>query len=71
VLISSEEPNVVWYSKQVLQNTPVETSDLFTLYVAPSIGGQGSTGKTEVLYPLDEKLLFWYDSALTRMEASA
>jgi hypothetical protein len=64
VLISSEEPNVVWYSKQVLQNTPVETSDLFTLYVAPSIGGQGSTGKTEVLYPLDEKLLFFKSNAV-------
>jgi len=64
VLISSEDPNVVWYSKQVVQNTPVETSDLFTIYVAPSIGGQGSTGNTEVLYPLDEKLLFFKSNAV-------
>jgi len=67
VLITSENKNVVWYSKQVLQGTPVEMSDLFTIYVAPSIGAQGSTGDTEVLYPLDEKLLFFKANAIYYM----
>lgn len=67
VLISSENRNTVWYSKQVLQATPVEMSDLFTIYVAPSIGAQGSTGDTQVLYPLDEKLLFFKENAIYYM----
>lgn len=64
VLISSENKNVVLYSKQVLQSTPVEMSDLFTVFVSPTIGAQGSTGDTEVLYPMDEKLLFFKQNAI-------
>lgn len=56
--ISSEDGSI-WYSKQVIQATPVEMSDLFTLYLAPTIGAQGSTGDTECLFPMDDKLVFF------------
>ena len=35
-LVDAEDPNLLWFSKQVIENTPVEMSDLFTFYVAPT-----------------------------------
>jgi hypothetical protein len=62
--IDAEDPNKLWYSKQVIENTPVEMSDLFTLYVAPTIASQGSTGNTLCLFPMDDKLLIFKRDAV-------
>lgn len=62
--ISSEDPNLLWYSKQVIEATPVEMSDLFTLYVAPSIGSKGSTGDMSCVFPMDDKLIIFKPNAL-------
>jgi hypothetical protein len=62
--VSSEDPNLLVYSKQIIESTPVEMSDLLTLYTAPTTGSQGSTGPTKCLAPLDDKLiLFKADAA--------
>lgn len=63
-LIDAEDRNLVWYSKQVIEATPVEMSDLFTIYVAPTIGSQGSTGDLECLAPLDDKLILFKKNAI-------
>lgn len=57
--ITSEDKNLLWYSKQVIEATPVEMSDLFTLYVAPSIGAQGSTGPLTCGAAMDDKLILF------------
>lgn len=62
--IDSENENALWYSKLVIQNTPAEFSDLFTIYVAPTTGVQGSTGKNKVLASLDDKLIIFKDNAI-------
>lgn len=62
--IDAEDPNLLWYSKQVIEATPVEMSDLFTTYVAPSIGSQGSTGNMKCIAPLDDKLIIFKANAL-------
>lgn len=62
--IDAEDPNLLWYSKQVIEATPVEMSDLLTLYVAPSIGSKGSTGIMTALAPLDDKLIIFKANAL-------
>lgn len=62
--IDSENKNLIWYSKLVVQNEPVEMSDLFTLYVAPTTSVQGSTGDNKVLASLDDKLIIFKDSAI-------
>lgn len=64
LLVPAEDPNNVWYSKQVLSATPVEMSDLFTLYIAPSLGAQGSTGSTKVLSGMDDKAIFFKKQAI-------
>lgn len=66
-LINAEDRNSVWYSKPILQSTPVEMSDLFTLYVSPTTGAQGSTGELQALFPMDEKLLFFKANAIYYM----
>jgi hypothetical protein len=63
-LVDAEDRNLLWYSKQVIEATPVEMSDLFTFYVAPSTGAQGSTGFITALYPMDDKLIIFKESAI-------
>ncbi len=62
--IDAEDPNLLWYSKQVIEAVPVEMSDLFTLYIAPSISAQGSTGETKCISPMDDKLILFKRDAL-------
>lgn len=63
--INSENRNVLGYSKQVIQSTPVETSDLFTVYVAPTTGVQGpGTGPSRAICGMDDKLIIFKDNAI-------
>jgi hypothetical protein len=62
--IDSEDGNLLWYSKQVIENTPVEMSDLFTFYVAPSLGAQGATGPLTCLFPMDTELVLFKETAM-------
>ena len=63
-LVDAENPNTLWYSKQVIESTPVEMSDLFTIYVAPTQGSQGSTGSIRVLAAMDDKLIIFKHDAI-------
>lgn len=63
-LIDAENPNLLWYSKPVLQNTPVEMSDLFTFFVAPTSGAQGSTGPMKCVSSMDDKLILFKKDAI-------
>lgn len=65
ILVTAEEPNLLWYSKPVIQGTPVEMTDLQTIYVAPATGAQGSTGPVLALGAMDDKeILFKRDAVL-------
>ena len=64
MLIPSEDQNLVWYSKQVLEATPVEMSDLFTIYAAPTISSQGSTGPTLAISAMDDKFIAFKRDAI-------
>lgn len=66
-LLPSENPNTLWYSKQVLQGTPVEFNDGFTIYVSPTSGAQGSTGPTKCISGMDDKLIMFKRDALYYM----
>lgn len=63
-LVDAEDENLLWYSKPVIETTPVEMSDLFTIYVAPTTGVQGSSGPTKVIAPLDDKNIFFKTGAI-------
>lgn len=63
-LIDSEDKNLLWYSKQVIEATPVEMSDLFTIFVAPTTGAQGSTSEMKCIAPLDDKLIIFKRDAI-------
>lgn len=64
VAIDAEDKNLLWYSKQVIQGVPVEPSDLFTIYVAPTAGAQGSTGVNTALSAMDDKLIIFKRNAI-------
>lgn len=63
-LVDAEDPNVLWFSKQVIENTPVEMSDLFTVYIAPNIGTTSSSGPMTALAPMDDKLVIFKKNAI-------
>lgn len=63
-LVDAEDKNLLWYSKQVIENTPVEMSDLFTLFVAPTISAQGDTGPITALSSMDDKLIIFKKNAI-------
>ena len=58
-LVDAEDPNLLWFSKQIIEGTPIEMSDLLTFYVSPTIGGQGSTGPITALGYMDDKLIIF------------
>lgn len=63
-LIDAEDRNLLWFSKQVIEATPVEMSDLFTIFVPPSSGAQGPTGPMTCLAPMDDKLIIFKKNAI-------
>jgi hypothetical protein len=63
-VLNAEDRNTIWYSKQVIGGTPVEMSDLFTIYVAPTSGAQGSTGVITALSAMDDKLIIFKQDAI-------
>lgn len=69
-LVDAEDPNKLWYSKQVIEATPVEMSDLFTFYVAPTTAAQGSTGPITALAPMDDKLIIFKENAIYYINGS-
>lgn len=63
-VVDSEDKNLLWFSKQVIEQTPVEFSDLFTVYIAPTTGAQGSTGPITALSSMDDKLIIFKKDAI-------
>jgi len=62
-LVDAEDKNLLWYSKQIIEGTPVEMSDLFTFYIAPNAGTNASVGQIQCIFPMDDKLIIWLHSA--------
>lgn len=63
-MVDSEDRNLIWFSKQVIEGTPVEMSDLFTFYLPPTTGAQGSTGDITAFAPMDDKLIIFKPNAI-------
>lgn len=63
-VVDGEDQNLLWYSKQVIESTPVEMSDLFTIYVAPTVSAQGNTGPITALSSMDDKLVIFKKNAI-------
>ena len=69
-MIDAEDPNLLWFSKQVIEATPVEMSQLLTLYVAPTLSAQGSTGAMKCLAAMDDKLIIFKKDAIYYINGS-
>ncbi len=63
-LVDNEDRNLLWVSKQVIEATPVEMSDLFTIFVAPNTGTEASTGPITAIAPMDDKLIIFKENAI-------
>lgn len=65
--IEAENKNVLWYSKEIIQNVPVEMSSLLTYYVPPTTSTNVSTGACHCLSVLDDKLIIFKKNAMYYM----
>lgn len=63
-VVSDEDRNTIWYSKQVLASTPIEFSDLFTIYVAPTSTAQGDPGAITAIASMDDKLIVFKSNTI-------
>lgn len=69
-VVNAEDGNLLDYSKQVIEATPVEFSDLLTYYVAPNAGTSQSTGPVRALAPMDDKLCLFKKDAIYYINGS-
>ena len=69
-LVDAEDRNLLWFSKQVIEATPVEMSDLFTIYIPPTTATQGSTGPITAISVLDDKLIIYKQNAILYINGS-
>ncbi len=63
-MVDSEDRDLLWFSKQVIQSVPVEMSDLLTYYVPPSTATVEKTGPVRSISPMDDKLIIGKENAL-------
>lgn len=64
MLLDAEDKNLIWYSKQVIKATPVEMSDLLTIFIPPTIGAQGNTGIVTSQSAMDDKYIVYKKTAI-------
>jgi hypothetical protein len=57
--VDAEDPNLLWFSKQIVEGVPVEWSDLLTYYVAPSTGISGAASDLSAAFPMDDKFILF------------
>ncbi len=69
-LVDAEDPNLLWYSKQVIEATPVEMSDLFTIYIPPTTATEGTTGPITAMSAMDDKLIIFKENAILYINGS-
>lgn len=62
--VDSENPNQLWFSKSIVQSSPVDMSDLLTLYVPPTTATNISTGPIKCLASMDDKLIIFKKNAI-------
>lgn len=62
--IDAEDKDLLWFSKPVLESTPVEFSDFQTIFVSPNAGAQGPTGPMKCLAPMDDKNIIFKKNAI-------
>lgn len=63
-MVDAEDPNLLWFSKQVIENTPVEMSDLLTIFIPPNFAGQQDVGPITALATMDDKLIIFKQNAI-------
>lgn len=62
--ISGENPNLLFFSKEIVQDVPAEFSDQLTVYISPSTAAQGYTGPVRAIYPMDDKLIIFKKNSI-------
>lgn len=63
-IVTCEDRNSIFFSKPVIAGTAPEFSDLFTIFVNPSISSKVNTGPITAIFPMDDKLIIFKQRAI-------
>jgi hypothetical protein len=63
-LVDAEDPFTLWLSKTVVEGAPVEMSNNFTLFCAPTTGASASLGPITGIFPIDDKLIIFHQEGI-------
>lgn len=63
-MIDAEDPNLLLFSKQVIEATPIEMSSELSLYVPPNSAARGATGPMRCIFEMDEKLIIFKSNSI-------
>lgn len=63
-LIDAEDQNLLWFSKQIIEGTPVEFSGLLTYFVPPTTATGAPTGPVRSFAPMDDKLILFKEQTI-------
>ena len=63
-VVDAEDPNVLWFSKQIIESVPVEFSQEFTQYVNPILSRANNTGPIRAAAGMDDKMIAFKANAI-------
>lgn len=69
-LIDSEDGELVWYTKPLVQDEPVEFSDTSSIYLGGFQSPQGVTGRVQALTVMDDKLIIFKRNSIYYINGS-
>jgi hypothetical protein len=69
-IVDAEDQNLLWPSKQVIEATPVEMSDLLTIFIPQTVGTNIPTGPIKSLSVMDDKLIIGKTNAFVYMNGT-
>lgn len=70
VVVSAEDDDLIYISKQVNQGVPADNSPFFGIYISPNVGTTSSTGFVTAAFPMDDKLILFKQNSIFFMNGT-
>lgn len=65
--LDSEDKNLFWFSKPIIEATPLEFSDTLTYFVEPNLNNQRDTGGITAAVQMDDKFIMFRSNSIFYM----
>lgn len=69
-LVDAENPNLLWFSQPIIDDVPVDFSQLLTYFVPPTTSTGAPSGPVMALAPMDDKLILFKNQTIYYISGS-